>query len=646
MGVETNNGGDKNRNGWDPEKTPKGNSVVTPFEGILSTQSLMSLNNNVVELKDIKKNIEEQLANQRRTVINDANRASIPNVLDMSSEQSPNLPGVIFYCISGTNVYLMPVLFYKKGANSSLEVVGISDNNAPTFSKFAESFANEEMRTKVKAAFTKFKDKVMTSVKIVTTYVVDLDQYFGATKDTDLAVVNVGTAVLREWYNAMYNYTIMEFAAYNRTQNENNQKVLPSLFKGNKLLGPDSTAVVRIDVPQNPLIMEGRPAPYNLLARLATAVRGNAYNQNLNNIKSVATTYLNVTLEVMTSEGYRVANSMNMTGQTRGPLVPVISLGKTVPGEQLQNNDSILNMFLGIFIMLGANNPIFFTEALRQQQVGVRGSLVNLAEAAYRVSGRRPANEDILTTKLMLNPKKVLQFMQSYISSKAVFVLDLPTYIESPSNAEFWWNFLTMKAVEGKKITDTTYYKAFIMMWDSLTNRGFSRYLEETKDDKTAWKIGDKVLEQSTVIIPTGTAYMNNQIFNLEEVDQMFLRNPANYGDNEAAISTLVGLYNGACNKDMRTRQYEIKKMLEGLFAGNVDVTGWKSRWIFQDKFLNAVSRSMTGAGQVSTTSYGGTHAWETQVSNDYLSQVTTAVIMSGPVHTTFNGNIGNNWPT
>lgn len=627
-----------NSNGWGKNedaagKDTAGASPVSPFFGLLESQSLMSFNNNIIELKDIKKQIEEVLKSQRSTVTHEANRQAIPKMMDMSTEQSPHLPGIILYTVRDAEVYLMPVLFYKKGATDALETLNLGNGNTPsTYNKFAESFVTEDMRDKVKSAFSVFEGKTMRAVRITASYVIDLDQYLNAAKDLELAVSNVGNAVLREWYTAMFNFTLMAIAYTDAGK-------MPNPFREGKLLGKDDTAVARIDVPQHPLLLDGKPSPANLMVKLATAPKGNIYSQNFNNVKSVATTYLNVALEVMSPDMYRRAMGNNQNGLTKGPLVPVISLGKTIPGEQFQNNDSILNAILGIHIMLSANNPVFFTEAIRQRQVGARGSLVNLAQVAYQVSGRIPPNNEMLTAKSLLDQALVMRFMQNYISPKAVFALDIPTFIESPANSEFWWNLLTAK--EG---TESTYYKAFFMMMDKLSNGGMSNYIKANVNNNETWKPGKPILVQSPVIIPTGTAVRDGQIFSLEEADQMLLRDPVYYGDNEQAISTLMGLINGACGKDLRVRQYEIKKMLEGLFGGNVDVTGWKSRWVFQDNFLNAFAAAMIGAGNVTVTSNSATQAWESQISNDYLTQVSSAAINNGMGNGAMMGATTSNW--
>lgn len=356
----------------------------------------------------------------------------------------------------------------------------------------------------------------------------------------------------------------------------------------------------------------------------------------------------------MTPEMYRraiMASGQNGgMGMGVGPLVPVISLGRTVPGEQLNGNHSIMADILGIFNMLSANSQAFFSEAFRQANVGARGNISNLAQVAYQVSGRQPSNNDILTGKSMQSQATVMKFIQNYVSQRPVFVMDLERYTDRPSNAEFWWNLLTHK-----NGVNSAYYKAFLMNLDALTAGDFSKYSREAMEAKkpgsqvTAthpnfWTPGEAILTQTPVIIPVGTAKNGTGYFSLEEVDQMLLRDPLHYATNEQAIGQYVGLQNGSNGKELRVRQYEIKKALEFMFSGNVSVVGWKSRWIFSDKFLNSLSIAMKGAGSISVTSNNATHIWEQQISNEYLMMTSSATIQNNGQSIASSGGVYTAW--
>lgn len=595
---------------------------LSAFLSIMGSQSIMASNNGILEMKDIKKNIEEVLKSQSSTAAAESIRSTIPTMMDMSPDQSPHLPGIILYTEINQQVFLMPCLFFKKDiAQDALETINLGNNTAPqTYHKFAEAFFTQELRQKVKDAFNTLKGKQMKQVFIISNKVVDVDMYIQSAKDSDNAIISIGDDVLSEWYNAINNFGMMAVASTDPSK-------MPTVFRDGHLLGKDDTAVARIDTVQHPLMMDGHPVPFNLQVKLATAPKNNIYSQNYSNVKAVATTFLNVSLEVMSQEMYRRSLINNPMGIGTGPLVPVISLGKTIPGEQLNNNHSVMADMLGIFIQLSANSQVFFSEAFRQHEVGARGNISNLAQIAYQISGRQPQNSDILTPKSLQNQSLVMKFIQNYVSQRAVFVMDLANYTDRPSNNEFWWNLLTHK-----NGINSSYYKAFLMMLDKLSAGNFSKLSRsaiENNREKTFWKPGDSILEQTSVIIPVGTAKGKNGYFSLEEVDQMLLRDPIHYANNEQAIAQYVGLQNGSSGKDLRVRQYEMKKALEFLFSGNVSVVGWKSRWRFNDKFLNSFAEAMKGAGSITVTSNSATHNWEQQISNDYLMAVSTAMIQN-----------------
>lgn len=609
--------------------------VSNPFRSLIETQSLMSFNNNISEMKDITKVTKETLKKLESTAAADSTKNSIPKLLDLSAEQSPNLPGFVLYTVYGTEVYLMPVLFYKRGATDTLETINTGVGTPPqTYNKFAENFMNEELHTKVKNSFAVVEGVTMTTVKVIAGSVVDIDQYLKVARSVEDAVQHISSRVMKDWYTSALNFGIMLTAVTDPSK-------LPNPFRDGKLLGKDDTAVARIDVPPYPMVLDGVPAAYNLQVKLATAPKGNIHSNNSNIVKTVATTFLNVSLEVMSPEMYRRTIIGNTQGIPTGPLVPVISIGRTIPGEQFHNNDSIITDLMGIFTALCANNPLFFSEAFRQREVGSRGSLANLAEIAYQTAGVTPPNDKRLTAKNMIDQPIVMDFMRRFISPRAVFVMDIPTFIDRPSNAEFWVNL-------GMANTGASnYYKAFVMMADKLSNGEFTRLANDARDKNAQgiWKPGDAIIKPSPVIIPVGTASgRKGAVFNLEEVDQMMLRDPACYGNNEVMIATLMSLLNGSCGKDLRIRQYEIKKALDGLFNNDVDVVGWKSRWVLDDKFLNLFVQSMAGAGSISTTANNTTHAWQTQVSNDYLLNVASATVQNGINNSGVLGNVFRMW--
>lgn len=600
-------------------------ALENDFLDLFSAQSLMSHNNNIAEFDAIKDAVEEVLKSHRNKSTNEAVRQSIPKLVVMTTEQSPNLPGIILYVHFNSKVYLMPVLFYKKGVVDVLDdYSGHQLGNQPTYTKFAETFMNSSVRNAVKDAFKTIGTKQISEVYPVSSYVIDVGHYISASKDEELAVKNISNAIMNEWYTAGINFSL-QIAAKNGAQ------ITASPFRGKSesMFGKDNTALARIDIPETPLIIGGRVEPYNLMVKLIAAPKGdangNSNGNNLNQAKMVATTYLNIDLELMSTDYFRREVSRERSRLTRGPLVPVISVGRTLPGQQLQHNESILCDIIGIYNALTVNNPLSFSEALRQRQVGARGCLANLAKATYAVAGDAPPPEKILTTKSMLNQKEVQEFMESYISTRAVFVKDLATYVDSPSNSEIWWNAIANNTPGGN-----VYKKSLYMALNKVSGGRLKDYIEENQNLKDVWLPGRPILSQSSHIIPVGTAVRDNQLFNLEEIGQMMLHDPVCYGDNAQAVGQFMSLMSGSCNRELRVRQNEIKRHLEEIFGASLNIIGFKSRWIFEDMFLNAVVKLVGGNTNIQVTSHYGTRSWENQPSNDYLTMTSSAVVRNG----------------
>lgn len=614
-----------------------------PFSELLASQSLLSRNNNIVELKDIKNSLNEQIEAMRRTATMESNRLSIPKIYDLSSVQSPNLPGIVLVCTKGDETYLMPVLFYKKGAAEN----GEAYKGVPSAQRTAESYVNAKMRERISAAFRKQNNVEMRVVKTISTYVIDVEQYAA---DSGAAAENIAEVILREWYNGSLNFSIM---AHAKAKN-GGKATFPCPFRDGALFGAEGQAIARINAVPQPYMPNGRPTPYNLMVTLCTGGRrgDSRYPNEQQETRIIASTALNLSLEVRTPEDYRAALNDPKLAPTRGPLVPVISLGRTVPGEQFLNNDSIMNDILGMYAQLIVNDPVNFSEAFRSStKTGVRGTLANLATAAYEASGIRPPEGEALTVQTMGQQHIVEKFMRTYISPSPAFVLDLPTYVDSPSNAEWWWNMLLEPQLETdestkqvRKAAYTPYRDSFVMMVDAMSKGGLSQYLMETANNPDEWKVTDPILVQSSTIIPVGTARYDGQLFALEEIDQQFLRSPVHYGDNQQAIANLMSLYNGNCNKDMRQRQQEIGNLFNYLFGDNVSVVGWRSRWIFQDKALRALSAAMSRAGGISVQTWSGAEKWSSHASNDYLNQTTTASVNTTTHVGMMVGGVNNNW--
>ena len=158
---------------------------LSPFLAIMGGQSLMSSNNGIAEMKEIKENLKESLKTQKSTASAEGIRLTIPSMLDMSTEQSQHLPGIILYVQMNQQMLLMPVLFYKKDiAQDALETINLGNNQPPqTYHKFAEAFVTDDLRNKVKDAFSTFNGQTISKTFIISSKVIDVDMFVNVAKD-------------------------------------------------------------------------------------------------------------------------------------------------------------------------------------------------------------------------------------------------------------------------------------------------------------------------------------------------------------------------------------------------------------------------------------------------------------------------------
>ncbi|KAG6326725.1 hypothetical protein ID866_12364 [Astraeus odoratus] len=438
---------------------------------------------------------------------------------------------------------------------------------------------------KVKAAYAFQDGKQFDKVVILSPMVMNLEAFIkNSTKYEDM-IADVRNVILKEWNTGLYNTVILDVAKAGAQ--------FPNPFKDGKLFGKDDAAVARIE-PINKQIIDGRAVPYNLAVKLATTNKNNTQNVNSNNTKTVATSYLTVSLEAMSQQQFMAAK-MARPGANVGPLVPVISTGVTVPGETLNNNNSMLTAALGLYASIGANQMQFFSEAFRGKEVGHRGNLSNFNYYLSQTLQGAYGTPQFITDKNITNANVVNDWLQRYVAPNAVYVLDLGSFGEDVSNSDFWWNVIVKPA-------GSTYHRALVNLLDVLSGGAFSKLAQEnankpSRDPRKDWALGDAILKPTNIIMPSGIAQgKDGKWFDLAEVDGMFLRQDNYYGQNEIAVNEYLGLVCGSMGGDAKVRQFNIYNRLNQLFGTNVQIDGWKRRFVWEDAFFNTFAKAMASA--------------------------------------------------
>lgn len=595
------------------------NSDTNPLFALLSSQNLISSNNHITEVNDTVKSIEETLKALNKNTASEAQKMALPkNVQNMTPDISPQLPGITLSNVIGARAYVMPVLFYKSGVTEVTESIYLQNESVPRgIAKAATSFMDASLLEKVKTQYAYQDGKQLEKVVILAPMVLNLEPYLKNSIKYEDMIIDVRTAILKEWATALLNIAYLDLTVAGVDA--------PNPFKDGNMFGKEDAAVARIE-PVNKLTIDGRPTPYNLAVKIATTNKNNTQNLNSSQSRSVCTGYMTVSLEAMSGSQFQQARAQN-PGRVVGPLVPVISTGTVVPGETLNNNNSMLTALLGLYGSIGANQPSYFAEALRGKEVGNRGNIGNFNFYLSQVLQNSFTTAQYITDKNITNAQVINQWLNTYVAPNAVYVLDLATFSEDVANSDFWWNLVNKPA-------SSTYHRALINLLDTLSKKEFSKQaaLNAQKGDRNRakeWAPGDAILRATNIMMPSGIAQgKDGKWFSLDEVDGMFLRQEQYYGNNEAAINEYQGLVNGYVGGDnLKVRQFNIFTRLNALFQGNVIIEGWKRRLIWENAFFNTYAQSMVAAGALSLSGSNMASMWSLNNNNDYLNYAITAAL-------------------
>lgn len=622
----------KTSNTFEQHSNKEQKVMSNPLYELISQANLISSTHSISEVSDIIKSIEDNVKLLDKNTASEAQKLSLPrSISQMTSDITPQLPGIVLSTVIGSQCYAMPVLFFKSGVTELTESIFLANETMPRgIAKVATSFMTRELMEKVKTAYGVRNGKQMNGVSIVSPIVINLEAFIKNSVKPEDMVADVRNVLMKEWGTGLINMVCLDIAK--------DGVKMPSVFKEGKVYGKDSAAVARVE-PVNSLTIDGRPTPYNLSVKLSTTNKNNTQNVNSTNTRTIANTYMTVALESMSMGQFQQARAAR-PGQPVGPLVPVISTGLTIPGETLNNNNSMVTAILGLYASIGANQMQFFSEAFRGKEVGHRGNIGNFNHYLSTMLQGLYTTQNFITDKNVTNAAVVNDWLGRYVAPNAVYVLDLASYSEDVSNSDFWWNLIFAKP-------GSTYHKALMNICDSLTGGRFSEIANANlakgrdRNPRAEWAPGDAVLTPTSIMLPTGIAQgKDGKWFDLGEVDGMYLRQENAYGQNEAAVNEYMALTGGQSGGDPKVRQFNIYNRLQTLFSSNVIIDGWKRRCIWSDAFFRTLSEAMGAAGTVSMSSSNTVALWNMQYSNDYLTNTITAGIHSStqPGGMTLNG--------
>ncbi|QDB70465.1 hypothetical protein CF8_0052 [Aeromonas phage CF8] len=592
---------------------------VNALTALLGLHNITASQHQIPEIDAVIKDLDERVKNLRMNTAAEAQKATLPKAVQtLSTEISPQLPGIAVYTVIGKSVYVMPVLFFKNGITDATDTVQLQNEAPRGFAKVPNSFMTKEILGRVKQAFAYVDSVKMEEVFILSQTVVNLERYIKNDITGDDLIRTVVNRLMDEWGIGLLSLGTMLAVKANMT--------LPSPFKNGKLFGEHDAAIARIEA-MSKFVQNGSPTPYNLSVKLATTNRNqNGYNQNQNNSKSVITTNLNVQLEMMSPQQFQ-QHRMARTGAVGvGPLVPVVSIGNSIPGETLNHNSSPIAAILGLYAALSANGQATLAEAYRGKEVGNRGNLSVFNHSLAAMMPGAYGADKFLTDKNIMNIAVVSSWIQTYVSTNPVYVMDVAANLENSSTSEFWFGVAS-------KDSTSPYYRAVVAAMNVLSNGKFSELANQNaseagRDKTKQWVLGDPIVHQTRVLRPRGIAQAKDgKWFDLGEIDAMFLRQPEYYGQNEQAIAEFMGLIQGSMGGDVRVRQFNIISRLQALTNNTAQVEGWDLRLIVGNSFANTMAQAMVAAGTISVSASNYNGQWTHQVDNEVLNMLMTATL-------------------
>ncbi|QDH47031.1 hypothetical protein D6_0044 [Aeromonas phage D6] len=603
-------------------KEGKVNMSINSLASLIGMSSLVSQAGTIPEVKAIAKGIDDAVADLKRQIATPEQMATLPaDVTHLTSDITQHLPGIVLPLRLGQTVYVMPILFWKAGVTDATDTIMVNQGEAPRgFAKTASSFMHIDMINKIRDSFAFYGEKKADEVMATSPCVINLEHWIKEGKNTEEMVREVVNVILTEWHAGLMTLGVMLTTKAGGA--------IPSPFKNSKLFGDQDTAIARVEAAYNPVI-RGVTTGYNLAVNISTAPK-NAHMVHTNNMnaKSVCKTFLNVQLDTMQPQQYGHLRQRAGMGQNVGPIVPVISIGQTIPGETLNHNQSILSAALGLFAALTANNLRFYSEAIRAKEVGHRGNLAVFNNYLSAITQGQYTSDQLLSAKNISNVAVVNDWIQRFVNSRAVYVVDVPTFGPDSSISDFWMGM-------AKFGPGSLYQNTLIAIFDALTNKKFSEKAEENakmaqRDPSKHWTKADKVLSLTQMIVPRGRAQgKDGKWFCLSEIDGMFLRQTEYLGTNEVEIAEYQALVQGSVpGVDRRTREFNLINKLQHMFQGNVIIDGFDARLIWSSALFNTLAEAMVSTGTLTVNSSAHQSNWTMEYSNELFDHFMTAGIV------------------
>lgn len=645
-------GSDFDQNKWEQkgqENTGADSLARQGLNALFGLTSLTADNRNLADVDNVIEAMTKSFESHKTSTTKDIQLQIIPKIEKLTSQVSPNLPGLCLKTEIGNNTYVGIALFsndqlnivsknipmYPNGDNTGVSIFGniVSTQWTPS------QYINKEIKDNVEQFYAAGGKKVT----IVCMLVVDLEMYkHPEVLDDKDRVRRISNMLAQEWEEAILIQAPQEAVGAGIK--------LPSPFKTpEKPYGVHNTAEARVNVIESRLNSGSQISPANMEIVVTTSNPNSMSMANQASAKEIARVRANVSLSAVTFESWLQANKGNMPsgmpfyGMSEGfngyhPLRPIITIDQVFAGEQLNYNGGLYTLFYGLYAAMTTNNNYVFADAIRKPSA--RGSLADLERRIEMMMLTNPTTAQVLSSaqRVPLDEKKmgdadlVSQWIKNNVAKHATFQVNL---IRNGVNSALN-NFLIklaekrtyeLREGENEKSLLSLELNTVINILNAMTNGVFGKKCNDNKAAGKGWFPGKPILFTTNTITANGLTHHKGKYINTLELDETMLGSIK--GKNTQAMLQYMMLSYGradsADGKDRESRCHKIGVLLkEGMFSERVHVNSYTTPCILNPEFMAVLGTAMNSIGTMNTTGSYGTYKPDSMIFAPGMGLATT----------------------
>lgn len=633
----------------------------TGLNALFGLTSLTADNRNLSEVDEVIEALTKMFDGHKTSTTKDIQLNIIPKIEKLTSQVSPNLPGLSLTSEIGGNLYVGIALFSNDQLNIvSKNITMFNPSEMPMNASYGNmvstqwtpnQYVNKEIKDNVE---TFYRSRGKGKVTIVHMNVVDLEMYkHSEVIDEKDRVRRISNLLAQEWEEAILIEAPQEAVAAGVK--------LPSPFKTPETpYGQHGTAEARVNVIDGRCNSGSQISPANMEIVITTSNPNTMSMANQPSAKEIARVRASVSLSAVTHESWmqtnkNVAGAMNpylMMGEGYNgyhPLRPIITIEQVSAGEQLNYNGGLYTLFYGLFAAMTTNNNYVFADAIRKPNS--RGSLADMERRIEMMMATSPNTAAMLANRIQLDDKKmgdadlVSQWIKTNVSKHATFQINL---IRNGVNSALN-NFLikladkrTVSVQVGENETEvlSLELRTVIAVLNAMTGGVFGKKCAENKTAGKGWYPGKPILYSTNTILTNGLTHHKGKWINTLELDETMLGNIK--GKNHAAMLNYMMLSYGRADsgdgKDRDSRCHRIGVQLkEAMFSERVHINAHVTPCILNPEFMAVLGTSLNSVGTINTTGSYGTYKPDSMIFAPGMGLATTVSVGHDSFLTDFN---------